>query len=394
MGKKRFEVEVPDGQHLGQSKDSGGAYRGLLFDKAGKLVGHADLREVDDRAKKRVRQAGSHDAENAANVRVGHADLHEVSEPDSQPDSDYVTDDDEPSTSWGEALAPWVLIGVVAAAAKGVQHVQNRHEDDQGGRTRKRPKRQSRDEASSSPARLPRTPEAAPAGWYVDARDAAWVRFWDGRAWTGHVIPNPEARPGVGPATTSAAGSTRQVTAAHREHTVSMSSTEWQQRLRAMLLARAFSEEQLRLLSHARIEDASPALLELQRALAALTPHEFSHRINLMLEANPSALTEAEVEFLRIFGGAQNVAGQPTWAAVPGIEYARGAVERATRAPTPPGWYDDGPGRQRWWDGQRWTSDLRLTQYERPGRSGVPTPAGWYDDGSGRMRWWDGQRWR
>ena len=23
----------------------------------------------------------------------------------------------------------------------------------------------------------------------------------------------------------------------------------------------------------------------------------------------------------------------------------------------------------------------------------MDTPAGWYDDGSGRQRWWDGQRW-
>ncbi|MGB3373679.1 MAG: DUF2510 domain-containing protein, partial [Microbacterium sp.] len=23
----------------------------------------------------------------------------------------------------------------------------------------------------------------------------------------------------------------------------------------------------------------------------------------------------------------------------------------------------------------------------------MSTPAGWYDDGSGRQRWWDGQQW-
>lgn len=64
------------------------------------------------------------------------------------------------------------------------------------------------------------------------------------------------------------------------------------------------------------------------------------------------------------------------------------------------GWYDDGTGRQRWWDGVRWTEefiDLRDESVElRTGE--VPTgpatvAAGWYDDQRGRLRWWDGKRW-
>jgi hypothetical protein len=65
-----------------------------------------------------------------------------------------------------------------------------------------------------------------------------------------------------------------------------------------------------------------------------------------------------------------------------------------------PGWYDDGSGRLRWWDGSRWTED-----YAEFGRAGVeiradavppsttPVGAGWYDDGRGRQRWWDGHAW-
>ncbi|WP_243074036.1 DUF2510 domain-containing protein [Microbacterium sp. SS28] len=65
-----------------------------------------------------------------------------------------------------------------------------------------------------------------------------------------------------------------------------------------------------------------------------------------------------------------------------------------------PGWYDDGTGAMRWWDGSRWTE-----HYADFGVGGVelradavaptqtPTAAGWYDDGRGRMRWWDGRRW-
>lgn len=63
------------------------------------------------------------------------------------------------------------------------------------------------------------------------------------------------------------------------------------------------------------------------------------------------------------------------------------------------GWYDDGHGKQRWWDGTRWTDqfiDLRERDVElRSGAlpaSGSAT-AGWYDDGRGRQRWWDGTRW-
>jgi hypothetical protein len=63
------------------------------------------------------------------------------------------------------------------------------------------------------------------------------------------------------------------------------------------------------------------------------------------------------------------------------------------------GWYDDGTGRQRWWDGSRWTEefiDLRERDVElHTGAppSSAPAQAGWYDDGRGRQRWWDGRRW-
>ncbi len=64
------------------------------------------------------------------------------------------------------------------------------------------------------------------------------------------------------------------------------------------------------------------------------------------------------------------------------------------------GWYDDGTGRQRWWDGARWTEefiDLREPRTEL--HTGAPptgpgaAPAGWYDDHRGRQRWWDGAGW-
>lgn len=52
------------------------------------------------------------------------------------------------------------------------------------------------------------------------------------------------------------------------------------------------------------------------------------------------------------------------------------------------GWYDDGSGRKRWWDGTTWTD-----HFEPQTTTTATTPAGWYDDGSGRQRWWDGSQW-
>lgn len=90
-----------------------------------------------------------------------------------------------------------------------------------------------------------------------------------------------------------------------------------------------------------------------------------------------------------------------------------------------PGWYDAGiAGRQRWWDGTRWTEHERLVQQtvdaaaapsaadaasppsavanppaavaSSPAAAARPpgAPLGWYlVPGTPRIRWWDGRRW-
>lgn len=35
------------------------------------------------------------------------------------------------------------------------------------------------------------------------------------------------------------------------------------------------------------------------------------------------------------------------------------------------GWYDDGSGRMRWWDGQQWTDQYQPEEPKQPGLSGV-----------------------
>ncbi|MCR2762180.1 DUF2510 domain-containing protein [Microbacterium sp. zg.B48] len=64
------------------------------------------------------------------------------------------------------------------------------------------------------------------------------------------------------------------------------------------------------------------------------------------------------------------------------------------------GWYDDGSGKQRWWDGTRWSAHyvdlsepaIELRADAGPAISGS-AEEGWYDDGRGRQRWWNGTRW-
>jgi Protein of unknown function (DUF2510) len=63
------------------------------------------------------------------------------------------------------------------------------------------------------------------------------------------------------------------------------------------------------------------------------------------------------------------------------------------------GWYEDGQGKQRWWDGSRWTdqyvdlSEHAVELHTGAAPGGAAAAAGWYDDGRGRERWWDGSRW-
>jgi hypothetical protein len=68
----------------------------------------------------------------------------------------------------------------------------------------------------------------------------------------------------------------------------------------------------------------------------------------------------------------------------------------------PAGWYDDGHGRKRWWDGAQWT-DRFQDQEQLPvtvAAEVVTTPVevatvppGWYPNASGAKEWWDGTKW-
>ncbi len=76
-----------------------------------------------------------------------------------------------------------------------------------------------------------------------------------------------------------------------------MTSAEWEQRFRSMLVAGAFAQEQMRVLSIARVDERQTVLEEPTDA-EMLTATEFVERVRLMLAANPALLNTSTAEAL------------------------------------------------------------------------------------------------
>lgn len=88
---------------------------------------------------------------------------------------------------------------------------------------------------------------------------------------------------------------------AESESKIEMSGAEWEHRFRAMLAAGAFTAEQYRILSTARVQQDSSDL-EVGKNAMLLTPQQFADRVRAMLEANPALLNEeTSSEMMRIF---------------------------------------------------------------------------------------------
>lgn len=334
MATQYFSADVPDDAHLDRSRDEAGAFRGTYRDGGNHLSGHLNLRPVDPN------EIGSQ------------------AEPD--------------NGSLSGALAGLALIGLTIGAlsvAGSVKEKRRRRRDDR--------RLQSRTESIAAPPgwyelddgrlrwwdgsdwseHFQAAPSSdAPAGWYDDG--SGRQRWWDGIAWTSHFQPARALTSGTPQASshsfTESTSKTMDVT--NDLPRITMSSVEWQERMRAMLLARAISEQQWRLLSRARIEDAGDELIGWQQHLASLTPQQFSDQLNTALEADPG--------------------------------FAHAALEAAQA-----GWYDDGSGQERWWTGSEWTDDYLAEPLAVRGTTNTSAAPGMYDDGSGKARWWDGQNW-
>lgn len=282
------------------------------------------------------------------NRLVGHANMYEVDE------YQYDFEERDADAAEGDDVAAALGLAAVAGIAVVAAHSISRYRE---SRALKR---------GCGTAITPPPPQdfvasqrvLPPAGWCEDP--AGRVRWWDGQQWTEHLRSSEGKETGLrgdAPETRRLVPEQEDLSPSRRHGATTMSSAEWQERASAMLLARAFSDEQRRLLADAHIEDADPVLLQNQRELRDLSPQQFADRISAILETN---------------------AQLPRVATLP-----------------PAGWYDDGSGNYRWWDSVRWTGHVQLpvpTPKVLANPRSSPSP-GWYDDGSGRQRWWNGQHW-
>lgn len=112
----------------------------------------------------------------------------------------------------------------------------------------------------------------------LPAVKSAWNRV-AGTRWTGRHAESIAAKP------------SQEVIVEFEEPKVRMSKSEARERFTSAFAARLFSENQLRILRNAQIEDdVDPLRLEI--ATETLTAQQVGDRIRLMLEANPSLVSE------------------------------------------------------------------------------------------------------
>ena len=112
--------------------------------------------------------------------------------------------------------------------------------------------------------------------------------------------------PGRGASAVAATDPSTELDAPRSDDEHSMSGQEAQTRVAAALLARAFSDEQLRMVFSARIDDGGE-FLAWMNSLEKRTPAEIEERIHLMIESIPGFLEEF---FATLLGG-RHAGNQP-----------------------------------------------------------------------------------
>jgi len=225
-------VEYENGAHLSQSQKKPGDYSPLTREDGTNRLGQVTLSPIE--------------ADEADSVT------------DSPPVLVYVVDERASDSrakelsELEELLGNLVLLGAIWAAEKAAPHLKRLWND------------QARPAIKLTWNRLARTREV------------------DSQAATAESSPLIESAP---------AESSQEVVAALEAYRDSMSSAEARERFVAALLARLFSEEQLRVLRNVRIEDEDSPL-ELNSAPEKLTSQQVGDSLKLMLEADSSLLDE------------------------------------------------------------------------------------------------------
>lgn len=232
-----YEPIVPEGQHLGTSRNVDGAVTGHLFeDGTNDLKGHAAWQWVDEP------DAADHSSKDHERPR-------------------QLTPEEQEML---EKLAAMIAVGVIAGAQAAAPHLKR---------------------------------------WWsekvVPGVIATWKRIARRRD-RGNRDGHDRQVSSANRATFVASTTGIEVTLAETE--MSMTRAEWSDRYRAMLLAGAFKNEQMRILANARIDDGQGDEIEGQNATQQLTPQQFVESIKHVLEANPSALDDETVgELIRVF---------------------------------------------------------------------------------------------
>jgi hypothetical protein len=190
------------------------------------------------------------------NNNLGHVTLHDVDEDDGETDPEpvyvYVTDEDGSdgqAEEEGSLLAALAVLGVVVAAQKAAPHLKRWWHGQAVPYLKK-----SRDELREN---------RRSRGRVADAESTA-------------LAPSVSRE------------QSQEVLAALDDYRSNMSSAEAQERFVAAVAARLFSDEQLRMLRSARIDDAEPASA-VASALETLTPEQLAESIALMIESKSSA---------------------------------------------------------------------------------------------------------
>jgi len=239
VARQRFDVEVPDGQHLGFSRDTTGARRAHLFDdETNDLVGHAELFELDE--------AGAF-SPNSEYMDLAYP---EAAQAAPRPLS-------EAQRELAEVLGIFMAEVIIEAAEATASHVSRwwsaKVVPAFGA---------SRHGLKPTYTRLPHRREDHSSS---STAVAAWVE---------DPVPTP---------------SSGDLAVAFEAHRIRMSSAEARERLAAVLAARAFSEEQMKILSNVQIEDEDGPT-ELGRVVRGLTPQDVAETLIEILERNPPLL--------------------------------------------------------------------------------------------------------
>jgi hypothetical protein len=244
MPTQRFDVEIPEGHHLGYSRGTDGARRAHLFrDDTNELAGHAELFAVaEDEWRPRTSDYG--DERVTPPVRPAEPNPQVVALIDAV--FEWLTPYAEAAGARaGDALRTWWLDRAVPACKSTARTAWSKAMD-------------RRKTGSQAEPLVPAAPVA-----YVSAPSSGEV-----------AAPVPADGPLIGV-------------------------SEAQLRLVAAALARALTDERLRLVLSAEFAGGDD-LMPGANSLKTLTPEELEHRAHLLIEENPSLLDGFVETFLGV----------------------------------------------------------------------------------------------